>query len=482
MKTLNREAVLLTLVLMVAAMIACGRSTPSPTPSPTPTPSYAATGAHALAPQLKEVCATDVQTTTDEIPSGKVLVVWAALGQVDLGIQKLLRDSAQPESEDDFRFVACLEQTEEDFGHYTDGSRAYRVDYNVKLVLYPEAEIMNQSTIMGGRPGKFKISGGHGHGGLPTEKTARWVAYQTNSGIRGAMGLHPHTVHAVSWSPDGRTVASANGTIPLWDISSGQRIGSLAGHEELVYGLAWSPDGKMLVSGSLDHTTRLWDVASQEEIGSLNHTDDVRDIALSQDGTRLAVANGSQVSLWDIASRQEIATFTGHADDVLCVALSPDGKKLAAGSEDSSIYLWDTLSGQQIAALSGHKFKVSDVAWDPNGGTLVSGSWDGTVRLWSVDETRELIAIPGGEDERVLSVAWSPDTKIVAAGSSYRRIRLWFVERVKSGSEKEAAILSGHTSWVYSVAFSPDGKLLVSGSDDGTVRLWDVASGELIEW
>ena len=53
----------------------------------------------------------------------------------------------------------------------------------------------------------------------------------------------------VAFSPDGKTLASANtdGTVCLWNVSSHKPSGKpLQGHKNEVWGLAFSPDGKTL--------------------------------------------------------------------------------------------------------------------------------------------------------------------------------------------------------------------------------------------
>src|SRR5262249_59335432 len=37
----------------------------------------------------------------------------------------------------------------------------------------------------------------------------------------------------------------------------------------------------------------------------------------------------------------ELDQWSGHRGDVRCLALSPDGKKLASGSGDSTVLIWD---------------------------------------------------------------------------------------------------------------------------------------------
>jgi WD40 repeat protein len=80
---------------------------------------------------------------------------------------------------------------------------------------------------------------------------------------------HVSAVLAVAFSPDGRTLVSGgadatvdyntpDNTIRLWDVASGNPLAILAGHTDAVRSLAFSPDGTMLASGSFDETVRLW--------------------------------------------------------------------------------------------------------------------------------------------------------------------------------------------------------------------------------
>ena len=72
-----------------------------------------------------------------------------------------------------------------------------------------------------------------------------------------------YDVMSVSFSPDGRMLASAdwNGTIRLWDVATGTHKKTLSGHTNLVTSVSFSPDGRTLASTSWDGTVLLWELA-----------------------------------------------------------------------------------------------------------------------------------------------------------------------------------------------------------------------------
>jgi WD40 repeat protein len=105
-------------------------------------------------------------------------------------------------------------------------------------------------------------------------------------------------------------------------------IRTFSGHTGEVWSVAFSPDGMYALSGSDDHTLKLWDVNSGTEIRSFSgHTGRVNSVAFSPDG-RYALSGSNDIKLWDVSSGAEIRSFSRQC--FLCfkiesVAFSPDG-------------------------------------------------------------------------------------------------------------------------------------------------------------
>jgi WD40 repeat protein len=252
------------------------------------------------------------------------------------------------------------------------------------------------------------------------------------------------------------------------------------GHTHAVLSVDFSPDGKRVVSGSYDHTIRIWDARTGELVAGpfIGHTNHVRSVAFSANGKH--VISGSfdrTIRIWDAGTGELVAgPFEGHTKAVSSVAFAPDGKCVVSGSFDCTIRIWDAGTGELVARPVECLTAVSSVSFSPDGKFVVSSSLYPTIRIWDA-RTGVLVAGPFGDHTRaVYCVSFSPDGKRVVSGSADRTVRIW---DAKTG-ELVAGPFEGHTSVVSSVAFSLDGKRVVSGSADETVRIWDAGTGELV--
>ena len=121
----------------------------------------------------------------------------------------------------------------------------------------------------------------------------------------------------VAFSPDGRSLAlsSWDGTVKLWNVTTGMEVCSLRGHKYRSWGLACSPDGQTIATSSEDGSIKLWDPASGREIRSLgDRSEGIYDVAFSPDGRSLASTSYVDRKLrpWDIASGRPVREFGGH--------------------------------------------------------------------------------------------------------------------------------------------------------------------------
>src|SRR5271156_5632421 len=87
------------------------------------------------------------------------------------------------------------------------------------------------------------------------------VAFAQQATTVGTLDGHTDPVYSVTWSPDGKTLATAgfDNTVRLWDAATRKELKKYEGHTKLVLAVAIAPDGKEILSGSLDNTAKIWD-------------------------------------------------------------------------------------------------------------------------------------------------------------------------------------------------------------------------------
>jgi WD40 repeat protein len=241
------------------------------------------------------------------------------------------------------------------------------------------------------------------------------------------------TVNDLRFSPDGSLLAvaggqpSAKGDLRLYSVADWKLLASLGGHQDVVFSVSFSPDGKRLASGSFDKTVRVWDVATRKvELSLTGHSDFVYAVAFSPDGKWLVSASKDRsVKLVDAATGTSRFTFSGMEQEVLAVAVSPDGKSVVSSGFESGLHWWDPQTGKSVRVQNGHGVAVHEVCFSKDGNLVASAGADKTVRLWRGQDGAPVKALTVGSV--VYATAISPDGKRVASGSFDGLVRLWDV-------------------------------------------------------
>jgi WD40 repeat protein len=203
------------------------------------------------------------------------------------------------------------------------------------------------------RNGKLLAVGG----GAPTQEgELKIIDIATGKTLQDIKtNVHSDTVFGVSFSPDGKMLAScgADKFVKTFDVASGKFLKSFEGHTHHVLGVGWSSDGKLLASGGADNVVKIWDYAKGEQIRTINaHTKQITSLAFVGKADVFATCSGDQqVRFWNATNGGNTRNFSGGTDFLYCVSASPDGSVLAAGGQEGSVRLYNGNTGALIKVL-----------------------------------------------------------------------------------------------------------------------------------
>ncbi|KAE9364561.1 periodic tryptophan protein-like protein 2 [Stipitochalara longipes BDJ] len=124
---------------------------------------------------------------------------------------------------------------------------------------------------------------------------------------------------SIAVDPSGEVVCAGSldsFDIHIWSVQTGQLLDRLAGHEGPVSSLAFAPNGGVVVSGSWDHTVRIWSIFDRTQTSEpLQLQADVLDVAFRPDSRQLAVSTlDGQLTFWSVSEAEQQSGVDGRRD------------------------------------------------------------------------------------------------------------------------------------------------------------------------
>lgn len=187
----------------------------------------------------------------------------------------------------------------------------------------------------------------------------------------------------------------------------------------------FSPDQQLILTGSSDGRTRIWNVPGQS-------------------------IRATPKQAW-----------------INEVAFAPDGQSFLSGGYDRTATLWD-LNGQVIQQFHNHKKHVKDVAFSPDGKYVLTAAADSMARLWSSDGS--LLKQLKHPESVVHTTFFRPDGKSILSASLAMQALEW---NLNGDSLQSFSIESEYITGLTDLGLSGDSQEIIGVAGTGEFQSWD---------
>ena len=206
---------------------------------------------------------------------------------------------------------------------------------------------------------------------------------------------HTKTIVEVSFSPDGKIIATASddATAELWT-SDGKFLAELKADQIQVNGVSFSPDGTLVATSGDDSTVKVWDLKGIQPLTPSKTPWDIKSIEPLTIGTK-SKKNNRQVISVRFDPRPRVLVPRGDTD------------LIATASFDGTVKVWELFRENGKLKYNPkakydlpieRKNYVWAASFSPDGKWLASGSRNSTARLWHLEDNRYLLTKVKKED------------------------------------------------------------------------------------
>jgi WD40 repeat protein len=195
---------------------------------------------------------------------------------------------------------------------------------------------------------------------------------------------HGHQVRSISFTPDGRLLATASddGVVRVWELDGARLLWSDK-HEGIAWWVGFAPDGASVASGGEEGHVLVREARGGVLQQTLVNDAPVQECAFSPDGQRLAVrlsfTGPTEIPVWDLG-RGEVIALLAHEEHIHEMDWSADGTLLATASQDRRVRVFEVETRRERVRLQFGGI-CGTARFVPATQQLLSTSYDGWLRL-----------------------------------------------------------------------------------------------------
>ncbi|KAF2261679.1 WD40 repeat-like protein [Lojkania enalia] len=210
---------------------------------------------------------------------------------------------------------------------------------------------------------------------------------------------------------------SADASLIVWDIATGEKLHTLKGHTRGILALALDPieyeankEEVVIFSAGSDREIRRWkiglgsasEVEASLDISSpiLAHETSIDSILFDADGDLWTASADKTAKCLSRARNWEEDTGLEHPDFVRDIVVDEEGGWVVTACRDEQVRVWEKGSGKLYHVFEGHFEEVTGLLLLP-GQKVVSVSIDATIRQWSLNAQDLVNAIKEAENEKL---------------------------------------------------------------------------------
>jgi len=272
---------------------------------------------------------------------------------------------------------------------------------------------------------------------------------------------HDTAVRAACWSHSDDWLISSDqdGLVKYWQTNF-NNVKEVRAHTDAIRGIAFAPTDSKFVTGGDDATLKIFDFArAEEEMTLTGHQWEVR--CLDWHPNKGMLVSGSKdhsVKLWDPRTGRCLTTLNASKNQVSKTIFEPtNGQLLATCGRDQIVRIFDLRMMRDMLLLRGHVNEVTSLAWHPiHRNLLSSGGHQGAIHHYLLDEQNPPPGIAA-----TLSPYDTPDAANAPAQTIHPAHSIPFAHEP--------------TGPVWSLSWHPLGHILASGSNDRITRFWSRA-------